>query len=162
MKARNLWLIVFCAAVLAVSGIAWAAAAHFVKDSATILTDGTLQVCFKEAGLGDDVVIDVEVTADATAIYRCVNPAGQCIDGHEDVAGPVSGQGTFTSGKNGTINGCLTVAPPPPVSGTCPGGSAQVLAFIDYTNIKVKDLTNNVTQDVSPGTVSEVLFKCKK
>jgi hypothetical protein len=69
---------------------------------------------------------------------------------------PVSGSGTFNSGKNGQITASLTVSPPPSTL-DCPGGQRLVLACVAYTNITLTDETTPVTADIA-GTVSETLL----
>jgi hypothetical protein len=44
---------------------------HFVRASGALNADGTLTVSWKEAGLGDNQLIDYRRTADATP-PRCV------------------------------------------------------------------------------------------
>ena len=52
------------------------------------------------------------------------------------MSGPVSASGDFTSGKNGSITGSLTLSPPPSTL-DCPGGQREVLASVSYTNVQV-------------------------
>jgi hypothetical protein len=59
----------------------------------------------------------------------------------------VSGQGSFTSGKNGSISAtvttdvpdCLTVSP-----STCPNGQTNTLVSISYSDIAITDTTTPV------------------
>lgn len=74
----------------------------------------------------------------------------------EAFEGPVSGEGTFASGKNGQITASLEVAPPPsPLE--CPNGQRLVLACVTYANITLTDTTNGVSADVQ-GSVSRTFF----
>jgi hypothetical protein len=112
---------------------------HFLRCSASgVNSDGTLNVCFKIAGLGSNQSVDVTASADANATYGCLNHGQQCPNAANkvSVSGTVTAQGTFTSGKNGQITGCLTVDPPPTTL-TCPGGQVLVLVSVSYTNVSV-------------------------
>ena len=136
--------------------------AHFVSASAAVNSDGSLTVSFKEAGLGDNQLIDYRASADAAATYVCVNNGG----GHPSatnkttVSGPVSATGSFASGKNGNVTASLTLSPPPPPAPaefSCPPGQALQLALVSYTNVAITDLTNNITEPI-PGAVSRCLL----
>ena len=58
---------------------------------------------FKIAGLGDNQTITVTASASATAVYACQNNGGNFPSDpkKQQVSGPVSASGEFTSGKNG-------------------------------------------------------------
>ena len=117
----------------------WAASPHFLKCSASgVNSDGSLNVCFKIAGLGDNQTLTVTASAHADAVYACKNNGQQCPNAANkvDVSGDVSASGTFTSGKNGSITACLTVDPPP-TELTCPNGQKLVLVSVSYTNVSV-------------------------
>jgi hypothetical protein len=141
---------------------AFAVNPHFVSASASVNPDGSLTVSFKEAGLGDNQLIDYRATADASATYVCVNNGG----GHPSatnkttVSGPVSKTGTFNSGKNGNITASLTLSPPPaPAPGdfSCPSGQTLQLAKVSYTNVAITDTTNGITASI-PGATSGCLL----
>src|SRR4029453_10488901 len=92
----------------------WAASPHFLRCSASgVNDDGTLNVCFKIAGLGDNQTLDVTASAHADAVYACKNNGQKCPNAANkvNVQADVSATGTFTSGKNGQITACLTVDP---------------------------------------------------
>jgi hypothetical protein len=150
-------------AVAIACAAAWAANPHFVgKVKATIDGSGDVQVCWKEAGLGDNQNITYTAGAEATATYVCKNNGGQCPNAanKETVNGPVSATGTFASGKNGSITACLTFSPPDAGTFTCPGGQTLTLADVSYSNIHVSDDTNNVTASATPSSISAVVFVC--
>jgi hypothetical protein len=112
---------------------------HFLRCSASgVNSDGTLNVCFKIAGLGSNETLDVTASAHADATYGCLNHGQQCPNAANkvNVQTDVSATGTFTSGKNGQITGCLTVDPPPTTL-TCPNGQSLVLVSVSYTNVQV-------------------------
>jgi hypothetical protein len=117
----------------------WAANPHFLKCSASgVNDDGTLNVCFKIAGLGSNQTITVTASATADAVYACLNHGQQCPNAANKVhvQGNVSASGDFTSGKNGQITDCLTVDPPPTTL-TCPNGQDLVLVEVSYTDVSV-------------------------
>jgi hypothetical protein len=132
---------------------ALAANPHFIYASAAV--DGAnLVVSWKEAGLGNNQNIDYEATADASATWACINGGGNHpkAKNKEEVAGPVSAEGTFNSGQNGQITESLTVGPPGPTL-ECPNGQTLVLACVEYTNVAITDLTNGITEMIA-GTYS--------
>jgi hypothetical protein len=124
---------------------------HFVRASGSLNNDGSLTVNFKEAGLGTNQLIDYALTADATAVYVCVNRGGAnpSASNKTTVAGPVIATGTFSSGKNGQVTASLTVEPPFEDIG-CPPGQSQQLASVIYENVTLTDTTNDVS--ISLGT----------
>jgi len=112
---------------------------HFLScDVSGVNSNGTLSSDFRIAGLGSNESITVMVTADASAVYACLNHGQKCPNAanKSTVTGTVSAQGTFTSGKNGSVRGSLTVDPPAADSSfSCPGGQKLVLVSVDYTNV---------------------------
>jgi hypothetical protein len=133
---------------------------HFVSASAAGPdSDGDLRVSFKEAGLGSNVLINYLASANATATYACINRGGHNpqASNKQTFAGPVGTPGTFSSGRNGSINQSLTISPPAPDNFSCPGGQELVLADVTYTNVTITDTTNNVSATI-PGTFSRTFF----
>jgi len=119
---------------------ALATSPHFIScDANGVNPDGTLSVAFKIAGLGANQELTVTTSADATAVYGCLNKGQQCPNSKVAVSGVVTASGTFTSGKNGQITASLTVKPPPNTAVTCPPGGSQtlVLVSVSYTNVIV-------------------------
>ena len=117
----------------------WAANPHFINCSASgVNSDGTLNACFKIAGLGANQTITVTASATADAVYGCLNHGQQCPNAanKQEVHANVSVSGPFTSGKNGQITACLTVDPPPATL-MCPNGQELVLVSVSYTNVSV-------------------------
>jgi hypothetical protein len=152
MKRR---IAVVALAFMAVALIAQQAVAqspHFIRATATVNNDGTLTVAWKEAGLGDNQLIRYVASADGTATWVCVNRGGAnpSAQNKTTVAGPVSAEGTFSSGKNGQITEDLTVNPPPSDI-SCPPGQSLELAEASYTNVVITDTTNNISESI-PGT----------
>jgi hypothetical protein len=154
--SRSLRLIVAATAALVVmlgmAAVALAQSPHFIRASANLNNNGTLTVSWKEAGLGDNQNISYVASADATATYVCVNRGGAnpSAQNKTTVAGPVSAEGTFSSGKNGQITASLTLSPPPSDI-SCPPGQTLQLAEVSYTNVAITDTTNGITETI-PGT----------
>jgi hypothetical protein len=132
---------------------------HFIKTSASIQSDGSLTVSFKEAGLGGGLTIDYSATANGTATYGCINGGGHhpSATNKETVNGPVSANGSFAVAKNGTISQSLTVTPPGPGNFSCPGGQTLLLGTVSYSNVGIADNTDNVSEVVGTGTFSVVV-----
>ncbi len=131
---------------------------HFISASASIDNAGNLVCSFKEAGLGTTVTTEaVTCSADATAVYACLNGGGNHpkAANKATVSGPVSGGGNFPV-RNGQTTGSITVAPPGPGSFSCPSGQTLVLASISYTNIVLMGAAGD-TANV-PGTLSKTFF----
>ena len=152
MKRRITTVALVFAAVALIAQQALAVNPHFVSASPTLNNNGTLTVNFKEAGLGDNQLINYRLTADASATYVCVNKGGgnPSAQNKTTVAGPVSAEGSFNSGKNGNVTASLTLSPPPSDI-SCPKGQTLQLAQVTYNNVTLTDLTNNIS--VSLGTI---------
>ena len=101
-----------------------------------------------ERGLGN-LNIDYTLTADASAVYACINGGGNHPQAanKETVNSEVSASGSFEP-KNGRITASLTAGPPSAGGFTCPNGQRLVLASVSYTNIVLTDTTNGVTANV--------------
>ena len=106
-------------------------------------------------GLGTNQLITYVASADASATYVCVNNGGgnPSASNKTTVSGPVSATGTFSSGKNGSVNGSLTLTPPGPGGFSCPPGQTQAIAQVTYTNVAITDSTNGITEPID-GTFS--------
>ena len=147
-----------CATAALAAPAALADSPHFLKASASIDSSGNLVCTFKEAGLGTTVATEaVTCSADATAVYACINGGGNHpkATNKETVSGPVSGGGIFPV-RNGQTTGSITVAPPGPGSFSCPNGQTLVLASISYTNIVLQGAAGDTAS--VPGTLSRVFF----
>lgn len=153
MKRRITTVALVFAAVALIAQQALAVSPHFVNASGTLNNNGTLTVNFKEAGLGTNQNIHYTLTANATATYVCVNKGGgnPSASNKTTVAGPVSSEGTFNSGKNGNVTASLTVSPPPSDI-SCPKGQSLQLAQVTYNDVTLTDTTNNIS--VPLGTFS--------
>jgi hypothetical protein len=122
--------IAFALALLCTAApVAWAGSPHFVFVN-LLISDNTLTVTGKEAGLGNEDQINVVITADAA----CINPGAN----HPKAANKesVSAAGLFPV-QNGKANFLLvataTFSPEcsPPMT-------------VSFTNITVCDITNGI------------------
>jgi hypothetical protein len=122
MRRMLLIFVAVLATAAFATSAAFAVSPHFVNAEGNLNADGSLTVSFKEAGLGTNQNINYLLTADASATYVCVNKGGKnpSAQNKTTVAGPVSAEGTFSSGKNGNVTAALTVDPPPSDI-SCPG-----------------------------------------
>lgn len=143
---------------------------HFVgsvtaKFSTNPTKVGSIDVCWKEAGVGNNQQINYTASAqNATATYVCVNNGGNCPAAANkfNFTGPVSKSGAFSSSKNGAINSCLRIDPPSGAALECPGQTVM-LSEVSYSNIGVTDTTNGIQKMsiyVDEETLSKTLFSC--
>jgi hypothetical protein len=121
---------------------------HFIKTSAKLNADLSLTATFKEAGLGqgEDVVIQLRADASSSAEWQCYT-RGQTNDPqgapHEET-GPFVATGTFSAGRNGQVNGSLTLTPTTTFD-CVPGLVGPILISVEYNNVTLTDVTHNVT-----------------
>jgi hypothetical protein len=135
-------------AIFALAAPAFAAAPQFKAASSSVNNAGALVVSFDERGLGNENV-DYTLTADATALYACLNRGGN----HPQAANKEQFQGQVSTGasiepKNGRVVADLTAGPLAAPQFTCPSGQQRVLAAVTYTNIVLTDTTNGVSTSV--------------
>ena len=133
---------------------------HFLSCGASgVNSDGSLNASFRIAGLGSNQSLTVTASADANATYGCLNHGQNCPNAanKSTVTGVVTAQGTFTSGKNGSVRGSLTVDPPPNSTLNCPGGQRVVLVSVNYTNVSLS-APGAGTCNTSPGNFAANFF----
>jgi hypothetical protein len=130
---------------LAFAGPAMADAPKFHSADSSVDNAGGLVADFDERGLGNEN-IDYTLTADATAVYACINGGGNHPQAanKETVNAEVSAGGSFEP-KNGRVVASLEAGPPSAGSFECPTGQRLVLASVSYTNIDLTDTTNSVS-----------------
>jgi hypothetical protein len=143
-------------ATLVMANPASAVAAKFHSASGSVNSSGALVVSFDERGLGFEN-IDYTLTADATALYACINGGGK----HPQAANKESFEGQVSGGasiepKNGRVVADITAGPLLAPAFQCPNGQKRVLAAVTYTNIVLSDDTNGTS--VSVADVSRVFF----
>jgi hypothetical protein len=124
---------------------------HFLKASASINGSGALVCSFKEAGLGTISATNVTCSADASAVYACINGGGNHpkAANKETVSGPLTGGGPFPV-RNGQTTGDITLGPLGPGDFSCPSGQNLVLASVSYSNITL----SGEAGDVNLGSLS--------
>jgi hypothetical protein len=147
--SKSLRLIVV-ATVALVATMAFVAAAaadapKFHSATSSVNNAGALVASWDERGLGN-TNIDYTLTADASAVYACINGGGKHPQAanKETVNAEVSATGSFEP-KNGRVQASLTAGPPSAGSFSCPNGQRLVLASVSYTNIVLTDTTNGVS-----------------
>ncbi len=141
-------LLVVVTALAVIASSTFAVAAKFHSVSSSVNNTGALVVSWDERGLGEGD-IDYTLTADATALWACINNGGHnpAAANKRSFEGQVSTGGSFES-KNGRVQGTLTAGPLGPGDFSCPNGQHLVLASVTYTNIVLTDTTNNSSVDV--------------
>ena len=102
MRARFIITALVSIALLGIASPAYAGSPHFVGTPVATISGDTVTVTGKEAGLGNELQIHVEVTADAA----CINPGGN----HPEAANKesFSAAGDFPV-QNGKADFSLTV-----------------------------------------------------
>lgn len=127
---------------------------HFISANASCTGDN-LQVCFKEAGLGNNQVT-INLTGTATATYQCFNNGGNHpkAGNKTTVSSAEIISGTFYP-QNGQVTNCLSLTPPGPGDFACPPGQVLVgPTNVSYSGLTLTDTTNNVTAKGLPSSVS--------
>jgi hypothetical protein len=132
-------------------------AAKFHSAEASIESDGALVVDFEQRGLGEGD-IDYKLTADAEAVFACINKGGKNPEAanKQSLEDEVTADESFES-KNGRVIASIEAGPPLGEGFTCPNGQRRVLASVEYTNILLEDLTNG--ESIQIDDVSEVFFE---
>jgi hypothetical protein len=160
----NKWIVTLAA--LGTAGIVWATNPHFIFLNAFLQQNGNLDVSFKEAGLGDNQLINYLAEADATVTCNCVTHSGKCPSASNKVTftEAVAQPATFSSGKNGQVNQTITLtAPACPSSAapTCGNGQELRLSAITWENIQLTDQTTPVgPEPATPSSLSATFFTC--
>jgi hypothetical protein len=133
-------------AVCTIGGVAYAISPSFHFANASLSPDSDLSVMFKETGLGNSGVsnVNITVTAKATVTCQCVNGGGQCpkAANKSTTSAPVTGGGSFPV-RNGSTSGTISVSPPAcqePKPSCTPQQTLEV-EDVSYTNIQIADLT---------------------
>jgi len=143
MRKSVLATILAVAAALTFSVSVALAGANFKSATGIVNSAGALVVSFDESGLGNENV-DYTLTADATALFACINKGGK----NPSAANKQAFEGQLSEGasfepKNGRVQGDITVGPLAAPQFTCPSGQTRALAHVAYSNIVLTDTTNN-------------------
>jgi hypothetical protein len=133
---RIFLLVVLALATAAVAvPVAWAGSPHFVSNTVTATrTDDSLIVSGKEAGLGDEAQVHIEVTATAV----CINGGGKHPKAVNKAS--VSAEGDFPV-QNGKAEFSLTLTATfqpecsPPMT-------------VEFRNVTVTDTTNDISRNL--------------
>jgi hypothetical protein len=138
--------------------------AHFINATSSVNGDGALVVSFKEAGLGDNQLINYEVTGDGNGQYQWFNNGGNKPQGQPFQADPVIvfATGSFESGKNGNVTASITAdgsIPPPPQDFVDSNHAANWVPklTVSYTNLVLTDTTNSVSTPVPDASATVVV-----
>jgi hypothetical protein len=132
LKKRYVVLAALIGAVAAISAVAFAGSPHQVGTCTVTQSGNTLTInnC-KEAGLGDEAVISVTISADAA----CINGGSN----HPKAVNKTSASSTFPvivqNGKvdfSGTLTATFSPSCSPPMT-------------VQFTNISIVDTTNGIT-----------------
>ena len=161
MRTSRRWSLLPAALLVASLGFASPASAgapKFHAASSSVNNGGSLVVAFDERGLGNDN-IDYTLTADATAVYACVNGGNKHPQAanKETINAEVNAAGSFEP-KNGRVSASLSAGPPSAGAFSCPSGQRLVLASVSYTNIVLTDTTNGVSTSVADASRTIVTF----
>ncbi|WP_207311937.1 hypothetical protein [Lentzea alba] len=151
MRKLIIVLVTVATALFLATATAGADAPKFHSATGSVTSTGGLTVSFDERGLGNEN-IDYTLTADATAVFACINGGGNHPQAanKETINSEVSATGSFEA-KNGRVRASLTTGTPSAGGFACPRGQRLVLASVTYTDILLTDTTNGVSTSV-PGT----------
>jgi hypothetical protein len=127
---------------------------HFVSGRVS-LSGASLVCTFKEAGLPSGARETVTLRAVQTITYESVNGGNKnpSAANKKTTQSPSSVSGSFTTDRNGNINGTLTLAPlsASAVGFSSPPGQTTTLVSVIYSNIRLVDSTSGATLSI-PGT----------
>ncbi len=144
MKLR-LFSLIFIALLLA-APVALAANPHFVSIDPSIANSGSLQVKFKEAGLGANQSILYLLRANGSAVWGCKDKSGNIFNIQPAFSMPIEKRTTLTASKNGSISATVTLAAPRPAALTCAAPAQAFLLSVQYNNGGLADYTNGLVQ----------------
>jgi hypothetical protein len=138
--------------LVGVSTLAVAAMAAFqgFATAKAKMQDGNLVVNFSYAGVGNGETENFSVAATAEAKYACVGPDNKPISGHdhEIVRKTTYAEGLFQGNSDGVVKEILSMSPPEPSSVTCAEGHKKMLASATYTNVRVRNITDDVKMPI--------------
>lgn len=125
---------------------------HFIENATSVSTSGsTLTVQFKEAGLAGGSTVNIELNADLTAEYSCVNRGGKVpSDPKKTVIDPnLTASDDFSVAKNGSLSASLTISAPAAATVlNCPGGQTAELVSGTWSNVIVEDVDHGVSLNI--------------
>ncbi len=150
----------FTKVTTSISTSATGASASTTTTAGADPTQAFLNVSFQLAGVGANEGTEVKVTADASALYACINNGGRNPKAmnKRTVGAPVTAQGTFASDRNGSFSGTLTTGPAPgPGDFTCSSGQTLVLASVTFSHIVITDVTDGIS--TTANDITAVFFQ---
>jgi hypothetical protein len=129
---------------------------HFINATSSVANNGALVVNFKEAGLGDNQLIDYTLTGNVSATLGFTNKGGNVVQGEPyQSTNTLLASGTFESGRNGNVTATLTSAAPSDPNLKQPNGNGWKLVFdVSYTNLVLTDTTNDVFTTVPDASLN--------
>ena len=130
---------------------------HFVKSGMTGTKAGSdLIVQFKEAGLQEGTTETIQATAQAEAVYQCINGGGKnpSAGNKHTVNSEVSGETNVPVTSGGNISGSITLKAPGAGGFTCPSGQNLTLISVTYSAVEVNDLGPSGSQQTLQATFS--------
>jgi hypothetical protein len=133
-------ILLFAGLTLAITAVAatavWAGSPHFVSNTVTATrSDDSLTVSGKEAGLGDESQVHIEVSATAL----CINPGGNHPKAVNKESVSVGDNFPVQNGKaefSLTLTATFTPECSPPMT-------------VAFTDVTVTDTTNNISKTLS-------------
>ena len=165
-KTRTLCLLGLGLAVVATAALAASGPKFLRAPSATIVaptgklaagaanaTIPVLVVGWTEVGLGNTGTVTYRASADAAAVYQCVNRGTNCPSAanKQDVFAKAAVTGTFRI-ENGRITGELQLEAPPSTL-VCPGNQVVSFASVVFTKILLEDVTNGISAEAKPNSI---------
>jgi hypothetical protein len=147
MKIKTLAVIIVLVCFTAIA--AMAENPHFIKSDASVQSDGTLLVTWKEAGLGNQV-ITYKLTATAQVTYGCVVPGQHppLASSKITVTAVVTTMSAFTASRNGSITGSMVLTPPSSGAFTCPSGQVVTMGSVVFTSVDMWDMIMHVEENM--------------
>ena len=161
MKIRR-FLVAVGAVVLLVQNPAFA---QEIRSTSARIFDvgfdaGDLLPRWTETGL-TTASVDYSVTGTVMATYACVmgRRAAETLD---PVGGPFEMSFTLPVSRKGVTGNTVDVEEPDPAVDSCRGMGEIVLYNVSYTNVKINDLTNDISELVGVGNFSMTFCNLSK
>jgi hypothetical protein len=133
----------------------------FLRAPSASLGSPKVIIKWTEVGLGVTDTVDYVASATAAARYQCVNQGNRCpaASNKEDVISEISVGGTFVVDKNGRISESLII-PAPPATLVCPGNQVVGVVSVVFTDIRLTDITNNISSPTNPSALTYNAPEC--
>ncbi|MRG97867.1 hypothetical protein [Polyangium spumosum] len=118
--------------------------------------DGDFEVEFRQENLDRRAVVDIRLSAEVRAVFRCATRSGTVTGGQGDrriVRKRVTERQAFRANPSGRLIGSIDLDAPE-VGNFCPRGRVPVLVRVTYDDVVLRDATNGVSARL-PGRYSE-------